>query len=139
MTIEDTARRWWHGRKALALGLAAAAVVLAAGVGYVLAGGSETFRTAPDLVARLDKLGAPCLDLRVLTKDQTMGICTAKGEVFSVGTDPADAERNLPEWPSVLAKSKDNDAVAVGDGWYVYGDRTYVTRVAELLGADLIS
>lgn len=142
MTIEGTAEtavRWWRARKLLAIGLAVAAVAVAFVVGYALIPHPETFRTAPDLLARLDGLGAPCLDYTSLSDDERFGMCTVRGNRYTVGTDPADAARNLPEWPAVLAKSKDNKAVAVGEGWYVYGDRTYVARVAELLGAELIS
>lgn len=142
MTIEDTAGtvvRWWRGHKLLALGLAAAVVAVAFAVGYALLPHPERFRTTQDLIARLDELGAPCVDYVSQSDKDTYGLCHANGKGFVVGTDPADAARNLPEWPAVLAKSKDNDAVAAGEGWYVYGDRTYVTRVAELLGAELIT
>lgn len=135
----ETAIRWWRTRKALVIGLAAAAVAVAFVVGYALIPQPESFRTSPDLIARLDELGAPCIDYVSQSDDERFGMCTAKGERFTVGTDPDDAARNLPEWPTLLAKTKDNDAVAVGEGWYVYGDRTYVARVADLLGADLIS
>lgn len=135
----ETAMRWWRTRKARVIGAALAAVTAAFVVGYALIPQPETFRTAPDLIARLGELGAPCLDYTSLADDDRFGMCAVRGDRFTVGTDPDDAARNLPEWPSVLAKSKENKAVAVGKGWYVYGDRTYVARVAELLGGDLIS
>lgn len=142
MTIEDTAGtavRWWRGHRALTLVLAAVAMAMAFAVGYALIPQAETFRTAPELIARLGELGAPCLDYKSLSDDERFGMCSVRGDRFTVGTDPEDAARNLPEWPAVLAKGEENKAVAAGEGWYVYGDRTYVARVADLLDAELIS
>lgn len=141
MTIEDTAGtvvRWWRGHRLLTLGLAAAATVLAFVVGFALIPHPETFRTAPDLIARLDELGAPCVDYVSQSEDETWGLCKAYGRSFLVVTDASAAARNLPEWPETLAKSN-GDSVAAGDGWYVYGKGDYVARVADLLGAELIS
>lgn len=128
----------WQTRKLLVVGLATAAVAAAIGVGYALAPGAETFRDSASLVARLGELGAPCGDFKAIPTDPDEGICRRDGRAFVLVTDPARAAKDIGRWRNGTFEL-DGKAVAAGDGWYVFGERTYVARVADLLGADLIS
>src|SRR5688572_33345035 len=101
MTIEgttETARRWWRTRKLRVIGVAAAAMVIAFVVGYALIPHPETFRKAPDLVARLSELGTPCTGYTALSDDDTYGLCRADSHSFVILTDAATVDKHVAGW-----------------------------------------
>lgn len=136
----DTAVRLWRGHKLLAAGLAVAAVALAAGVGYLL--GESPYKTAPDLVARLAELGAPCAQFDSLDDDKNlMGICKYDGGSLVIVTDSEQVDKDVPALVDKIRWNEPGTAdksVATGNGWYVYGTRRYATQVADLLDGDLL-
>jgi hypothetical protein len=124
-------------RKRLAAALVALLVLV--GLAVVFWPRSETFDSPPALLARLDELGAPCRNFRPMIGDWN-GLCSGpSAKTYEVSTaSGADAyERHVAD----LLDLDDDEphAVAVGDGWCVYGDRVYVEKVADLLGGTFHS
>lgn len=132
-----TATRRWKPRELLVAGIALAGAVAVAVV-FALMPSSETFRTAPDLVARLAELGAPCEGYVSQSDDDTWGICHADNHSFVIVTNRAEAEDHIARW-TARPYELDGSSVAAGDGWYMLGDNDYVSHVAKLLGADLLT